>query len=72
LSKLGVIFPALKMDLWILRAIIGGKLTRRLTIVKASKGILPASAELIRRFYIKISRLLKMLLVKPVLQFCKS
>ena len=71
-SKPGVIFPAPRIDLWILRAIIGGKSTRQLAVVRALKGISPASAELVRRFYIRISRLLEMLLIRPVLWFYRS
>ena len=71
-SKLGVIFPAPRMDLRISGAVIGGKSTWRLAIVRALKGISPASAELVRRFYTRISRLLEILLIRPVLRFYGS
>ena len=67
LSKLGVIFLAPRIDLRILGAVIGGKLTWRLAVIRALKGISPALAELIRRFYTRISRLLEILLIRLIL-----
>ena len=71
-SRLGVVFPAPRMDLQMSVTVAGGNSILQMAVVGESKGMSPTSAVFVKRLQTRILHFLSISAASPINGFCRS